>query len=455
MQVRTSQFLCSLQHPAPLQKEFSQLADLVVPAGTAPCDPLVAFGRYVVSATDDGQVCFYQVVVPSFSENGIRRNPAKVIEGDTGEEKRSGPGPLLPLSVCLCRRDAKIVCLATAPDGVFVVGSQSSSEKDNEATSTFKPPGFLGHVVALTSQGEVFLLACCADASVLTVQTTHSWNTNQCNPRCASFRYNSVHQEWRLCVGYDSGCIEEWRVSAALHAADNRTRTDSKSAGDTPDMPRGRQEADEEDMSATLSWRGCFEAKVCSVLSIGQPTEPKRSEPSELTQRTETGADADSTSPSKISEPGTCADESEHTSDKANLNDFLAVVIQVSTGMADDRFTSQSPSSTIEMVDLSAVERDWKEMLSKGAPRESDLTMVSTDNGGIALALAEYCIWPQIGMELVDSSSVMLPDGAIGDGHHHRLSRHIRMQPTRGSDKMCKCLVGCFDVTYQLVALLT
>jgi hypothetical protein len=93
--------------------------------------------------------------------------------------------------------------------------------------------------------------------------------------------------------------------------------------------------------------------------------------------------------------------------------DFLAVCL-VMNSQTDESLGQPASSSQVEVINIAGLERDW--ML-----QEQDT----------ALALEDYCVWPDT--EILDTASLPVNDS---DGRR-RLSRRIRGLPSRGSDCMC------------------
>ena len=395
LRIQTSQYLCTLIHPSLANSEEA------VPAGTAPCGPIVAFGRYVVSATNDGRVCFYSVKVDS-----DLTLPESVVELD-------------PFST--------LIGLVATPAGISLVQYRSTVRKN----LLLKPPDLLGHLVAISSEGDVHLLEC----TTQNVKKMYSWNTGTCNVSCVTVRPDRNGQ-WRISLGYESGCLEEWQVSIPVRET-KRDETGQVENNNEEEISKNdvTRESDWKPLMRRvfpqLLWRGSFDMPIRSISSLGTVKTGHEEPKNQLIESRATAHGSNKTDAtisqsqvnSKVddvlkdnellfSERG---DENNRSEDAVNeTGDFLALCL-VRNPHTDGSSGQLASSSLIEVIHVARLEGDWM-------PQEQVA----------ALPLEEYCVWPTV--EILDTASLTVNDSQ----GQRRLSRRIRGLPSRGSDCMCK-----------------
>jgi hypothetical protein len=399
LRIRTPQYLSTLLHPSlPVDNEESSR----IQAGTAPCDPIIAFGRYVVSVTNDGHVCFYSVKMNS--------------------------DPTFPEAVVELDPHSTVVSLAAAPSGVSLVRYRSTARNE----LLLKPPDLYGHVVTISSEGDVHILECRGKE----VKKLYSWNTGTCNASCVTVRLD-CNGHWRICLGYESGCLEEWQVSIPVR----ETKRDAKEAVDTENDEE--EEVSRSNATTQSDWkplmrrvfpqllcRGSFGMPIRSISSLGtmrsghDERKNHLTNESDIVHRWDFAKDAatsksvsnqnkDDTHETKSSSVEK-REASSHPEELVNeTGNFLAVCLAMVL-QADESLGRPASSSQVEVINVAGLERDW--ML-----REEDT----------ALALQDYCVWPDT--EILDTTSLPVNDS---DGRR-RLSRRIRGLPSKGSDRMC------------------
>lgn len=418
LNIRTTQHLCTLVHPPSNEREEN------IPAGAAPCDPVVAFGRYVVSATNDGRVCFFSV--------------------------RQQQDPCRPVTVVEVDPRTTVTGLVATPAGVSLVRYRSIINKER----LLQPPGFLGHIVTISPEGDVHILECSNNGQV---KKLFSWKTGLCNVSCVTLRPDRTGQ-WRISLGYESGTLEEWLVSISVREAIKTASVDDD----------GESQVGEESKDATtnepewkplmrrvfpqLIFRGFFDLPIRSVSSLGIDAtgesclnslvedtkdnsntvtvgqlEDKFSAHPNLTEECKEGQTEAATS-----ETNEEADDNK-TEPKLVSNDtrdYLSVCLVMNPRTSDDSLGRPASSSQIDVLKIHSLERDWATMLEQ---EEEHVSSKGTKD--LALPLDEYCVWPDVGMEILDTAS--LPAHEHSDGQR-RLSRSIRGLPSQGSDRICK-----------------
>ena len=444
LSIRTSQYLCTLIHPPCANREED------IPAGTAPCDPIIAFGRYVVSATDDGRVCFYSI---HHQQDPCR--PSAIVEVDVY---------------------SFLTGLVAVPEGVSLVRYRSTTNKER----LLKPPDFLGHVVAVTSDGDVHILECSNNGRV---KKLFSWNTGTCNVSCVTVRPDRTGQ-WRISLGYESGSLEEWHVSIPVR--ERTTKEPTTTASNVNKVNTDKESETESGRGVQAKWmplmrrvfaqhlyRGFFDLPIRSVSSLGCESnrdanlsmsinEDSRSEYEQGGMNTEetsmdgsskevvktsdliraTNEDNNIKDASKVEEKSKDTmnetdDKQEKIESESTMNDtrdYLSVCLVLNPRNSDESLGRPASSSQIEVIHVSKLEQDWTTML-----REEEGHVRTKGTGALALALGDYCVWPSAGMEIRDTSSLPANDS---EGQR-RLSRKIRGLPSHGSDRMCTFLALC------------
>lgn len=425
LKIQTSQYLCTLIHPS-----CKGLMEESIPAGTAPCDPIIAFGRYVVSATDDGRVCFYS----NQNQQLEPRPPVAIVELDV---------------------NCTITGLAAAPAGVSLVQYRSTSVKDR----ILMPPYFLGHCVVMSSEGDVHIIEWTDNEQG--AKKLCSWDTGTCNPSCVAVRPDCTGK-WRISLGYDSGCLQEWQVSIP-----GREMTSKEPVPSTNDENGSNEEVKRQTDTSTatkvewkpllrrvspkLLFQGFFDLPIRSVSSLGTEAteEEKVSVVSENANKDillpDLGEENDIDKTKLVDEDGKEEQANSYTEEtkrekKENetedishdTRDYLAVCLVMNPQTVSDESLVSRPasSSQIEVIRTSPLERDWSALLEQQDQKQTH-TKESTSN--VALPLHDYSVWPYLGMEILDTASLPANDS---DGQR-RLSRRIRGLPSHGSDIIC------------------
>lgn len=406
--IRTPQYLATLLHPSlPAADSSNEEPTTGIQVGTAPCDPIIAFARYVVSATNDGRVCFYSVKMDSddliFPDATVELDP-----------------------------HSTIVSLAATPAGVSLVRYRSTVPNER----MLQPPDFCGHVVAISSEGDVHLLECIGKE----VTKLYSWNTGTCNASCVTVRPDCSGRNWRICLGYESGCLEEWQVSIPVRD----TKRDSNEVVDNEhDHDNEEEELSENSATRQSDWkplmrrafpwllcRGSFDVPIRSISSLGTMRSGDDKRKNYLSNESDvvhgrnvakdTAVSESVSSQKKDDNHGISSvekrDESIRLEEPVNeIGDFLAVCLAMNS-QADEILGRPPSSSQVEVINVAGLERDW--ML-----QEQDT----------ALALEGYCVWPDT--EILDTASLPMNDSQ----GRRRLSRRLRGLPSRGSDRLCTC----------------
>jgi hypothetical protein len=374
-----------------------------IPYGTAPCDPIIAFGRFVVSATSDGRVCFFSI--------HKQKEPCR---------------PVTEIEVDI---RSSLTGLVAAPAGVSLVRYRSTVNKNR----FLKPPGFLGHVVAISSESDVHILECSTNGNV---KKLFSWNSGTCSISCATVRPDRTGQ-WRLALGYESGCLEEWLVSISVRETTNKEMTENNGE-ETNEIVQVEWKPLMRRVFPQLLFRGQFDLPIRSVSSLGVNTtevevnpdlSTKESSPfhNDEAPKEETKEDETNSSTQKAEEND---DETKTIQPNLVMNDtrdYLSVCLVLNPREQDDNLARPVSSSQIEVLKAHTLERDWITML------EQEELASTKGSKGFALPLHEYCVWPHAEMEIHDTSLLSTQDS---DGQR-RLSRRIRGLPSQGSDRMC------------------
>jgi hypothetical protein len=285
--------------------------------------------------------------------------------------------------------------------------------------------------VAISSDGDVHLLECTAQK----VKKLYSWNTGTCNASCVTVRPD-CNGQWRISLGYELGCLEEWQVSIPVR----ETKRDETEKVDNNEEETSRRKTTIESdwkplmrrVFPQLLCRGSFDMPIRSMSSLGtmrtgqdEPTNHLMDESS----RTAYGSNKNDTTISESSQVNSHSDDvvletkllvpekgDENNQSGGTVNEtgnFLAVCL-VMNPQTDDSLGGPASSSQVEVIHVARLEGDW--MLREQVA---------------ALPLEEYCVWPA--MEFFDTASLPVND-AQGQ---RRLSRRIRGLPSRGSDCMC------------------
>jgi len=443
LNIRTAQHLCTLVHPPCNNREEG------IPAASAPCDPIFAFGKYIVSTTDDGRVCFYSLV--------HQHDP-----------------PCRPVAVVEVDAHSTLTGIVAVREGVSLVRYRSTINKER----LLIPPDFLGHLLAISSEGDVHILECTHAGKA---KKLFSWNTGACNASYVTVRPDRTGQ-WRICLGYESGVLEEWQVfipvretkktavSDAISAkTEDKTETETSSAKERW-MPLMRR------VFPQLMYRGFFDLPIRSVSSLGCEVENQPTSESNITlnkdhseaqtipldrkggdytdtetkeapadEEREKVAKAENQEDVGAKEPSQQSEENEADAAVNDVRDYLSVCLVMNPRIADESLGRPSSSSQIEVVRVSTLERDWNTLLEQ----EQD----HANTKDMALPLEQYCVWPHMGMDIMDTSSLPANDA---EGQR-RLSRRIRGLPSQGGDRLCKYILDvnvftiCIHISHNML----
>lgn len=271
------------------------------------CQPIIVFGRYVVAATDDGRVCLF--AVKSFEENvDITAQSSENNNEDEGgdwdamermkerinriEDERSAVLPVGTVGpfrigggLMSNDRDASagaadefdlpggIVALAATPAHVPLPTYRRRKKRrrpgdaEDEGDEDPPPPppkaglSFLGHIVALTSEGDVHVLQVYEsdnDPRYISrpfVEVLASFSTMTFCATCICIRKAQGQPEndgtsvpaMRICVGHDNGIIGEWEVvitcDAPFVSAAGGIRRPTLAAAETKEEPEAPVDA--------------------------------------------------------------------------------------------------------------------------------------------------------------------------------------------------------------------
>uniref|UniRef100_A0A7S4IZT4 Uncharacterized protein n=1 Tax=Odontella aurita TaxID=265563 RepID=A0A7S4IZT4_9STRA len=284
--------------------------------GFAPCSPLLAFGSFVLVATSDGRVCAYEVKRFDEAVNeDLDRYARKSHGGGGGGEDSEGEeaeedddweevlrvrrrmrraaevmdavppfatvGPLrvggsAPLSrdriqgkgdeggaARIIDDSAFVVAVCAAPAGVSLVRYRYNRKRrpqggKNKGDILLPPiadpkPGFLGHAVVLTSEGDVHLLEFTEESGYSAkellappnMKLAATWSTGEVGATCMCIR--GVHTNageapspkseygeisLRLCIGHESGALIEYELVSVVTALESNIAP-SRGADDT------------------------------------------------------------------------------------------------------------------------------------------------------------------------------------------------------------------------------
>ena len=303
-------------------------------------------------------------------------------------------------------------------------------------------------------------------ATVDKPKSLFSWNTGTCNISCLTVRPDCSGQ-WRICLGYESGSLEEWQVSIPVRETREKEVAPAKDEGG---QSKNKEAIVSESLSPKEQWkplmrrvfpqlvyRGFFGLPIRSMSSLGTAmhgdiSQITNTEESPLTgdiqhplssermsvQETKETAGAKPPAEEKVEPPHAEAEAGtdkvpagETKEEKTNIDvndtrDYLSVCLVMNPRVSDENLGRPASSSQIEVVCAATLERDWNTLLEQEQEH--------TNTKDMALPLEEYCIWPQAGGEILDTSSLPAND----DEGQRRLSRRIRGLPSQGSDRMCK-----------------
>ena len=486
------------------------------------CQPILVFGRYVAAAADDGRVCLF--AVKSFEDNvditdqSIEKNNEE--EGEDWDElermkerinriedERSAVLPLATVGpfrigggLMSKDRDASasvsdefdlpgcIVALAATPEHVALPTYRrrkkrrrpGDAEDEGDDDSPPPPPkaghSFLGHIAALTSEGDVHVLQVYEsdnDPKYISrpfVQVLASFSSMTFCATCICIRQSQGRAEndegtfvpaMRVCVGHDNGIIGEWEIvitcdapfvsatggirrptlanAAAAAAAETKEEAGgpvdavSAAAGALDKIAlanhhsrRRKSEvagADEDERhdsnDATSHDMGDKEEK--DTPELPEPKEPPQPFPLKYSiprPRLMWAGHLDAPIRS-LSSLGNGS-----TGEDAELVQFqqthVAIgLVQRAKSLRENPIPSAStslpPSLAIEVVDALQAEAEWQQARSK----RND---VSPSSKGLdPVPLFDLCTWPGIGMEIRDGS--IIPDLQSGSGSDYMTSR--------------------------------
>ena len=486
------------------------------------CQPIIAFGRYVVAATDDGRVCLF--AIKSFEENvdiTAQSSSENNHEDDGGdwdalermkerinriEDERSAVLPVATVGpfrigggLMSNDRDASagvadefdlpgcIVALAATPVHVPLPTyrrrkkRRRSGDAEDEGDDDPPPPpptkaghSFLGHIAALTSEGDIHVLQVYESdnnpryISRPFVEVLASFSTMTFCATCICIRKAHGQPEnddtsvpaMRICVGHDNGIIGEWEVvitcDAPFVSATGGIRRPTLAGAETKEEPvvpvdavsaaagaldkiamanhhsrRHESEQGGADEGERHESNDATADDVENKHEVQDTGTPRPSEPKEPPQPPPLKysiprprlmwagqVDAPIRSISSLGNGPTC------TSEDAELVQFMQT--HVAIGLAQraksphenpipSAATSLPPSLAIEVVDSFQAEAAWQQARSK----ETDMSR--RGKGLDPVLLFDFCTWPGIGMEIRDGS--MIPDLQSGRGSDYMASR--------------------------------
>ena len=316
-QSRTPQRLATLQHPSRSSTSSTSVAtpttsnnnttsnnsisndtaaaDAADRIGMAICDPLIIKGQWIVSATNDGQLCLYSVSsFPTKSNLSLlhlesqnqqqQQENERLNDVDNDEEdvisSMAATSSLIvnePSSVISFESDATIVHMTTTvsnqsptsptkdstsnatvteakedvndsvkPLTAYHTRTASDDSMGIEITETFT----LAHIAVLSTEGDVNLVRLVIDKNDMNTAATtrsnketarleiqHSWNTGSCGATCLSVINDSNATNFVIYVGYDAGNVESWLLRQATVEAQSTT-TSTTSSTPPPRMSR-------------------------------------------------------------------------------------------------------------------------------------------------------------------------------------------------------------------------
>ena len=319
-QSRTPQRLATLQHPSRSSTSSTSVAtpttsnnnttsnnsisndtaaaDAADRIGMAICDPLIIKGQWIVSATNDGQLCLYSVSsfptkrnlsllhVESQQNQQQQEENQRLNNVDDNDEEdvissMAATSSLIvnePCSLISFESDATIVHMTTTASNQCPssptkdTGSNAHvAETKEDVIDSVKPltttyhtrtasddstgieitEAFtLAHIAVLSTEGDVNLVRLVIDKNNMDITATsrsneetarleiqHSWNTGSCGATCLSVINDTDATNFVIHVGYDAGNVESWLLRQATVEAQTTT-TSTTSSTPSPRMPR-------------------------------------------------------------------------------------------------------------------------------------------------------------------------------------------------------------------------
>ena len=244
------------------------------------CDPLIAFGKYVLVATTNAHVCIYSLVDysglggvcdenddPNDWENNntttttTNDNCRPLWHQEKQDELNKGLSPKLVIGPFGIRDDDDNPSMIVAMD-----------------TTKIGPRLFL---VLLMAEGDLILLEFKnLSAKVPTVQFLTCAPTLEVGPTCFCFISSSNNarensNSLRIAVGYESGKIIDMVVSFAVQTAKSHggsnPRTIATPKGKTKSNtknPESRRKQTNPVVTQIINWRGSFQSSIRSLQSI-------------------------------------------------------------------------------------------------------------------------------------------------------------------------------------------